>query len=122
MDACFDHAVRLHGNKHMVGTRDILSEEEEVQRDGKVFLKWDMGKYRWMSYVQVDEASTHFGKGLRSLGLNPRERICIFAETKAEWLISSIGCFKQNFPLVSKLVEKICYLCHRLEPMLNELL
>jgi long-chain acyl-CoA synthetase len=100
MDDCFDHAVRLHSHRRMVGTRKVLSEEDEEQENGKVFQKWDMGDYSWKSYIQVDEMATNFGKGLRKLGLNPKERICIFAETKAEWLMCAIGCFKQNFPLV----------------------
>ena len=29
------------------------------------------------------------------------ERICIFAETKADWLVCALGCFKQTFPLVT---------------------
>lgn len=39
--------------------------------------------------------------GLRVTGLNPMERICIFAETKADWLVCALGCFKQTFPLVT---------------------
>ena len=45
--------------------------------------------------------STHFGRGLRELGLSPKSNVCIFAETKAEWLACALGCFKQNFPLVT---------------------
>jgi long-subunit acyl-CoA synthetase (AMP-forming) len=33
--------------------------------------------------------------------LPSRENVCIFAETKAEWLMCAIGCFKQTFPLVT---------------------
>ncbi len=67
----------------------------------QVFKKWVMGEYKWKSYVQVDEISTHFGRGLRELGLNPKENVCIFAETKEEWLMCALGCFKQTFPLVT---------------------
>ena len=50
---------------------------------------------------QIDEQSTQFGNGLRALGLKPRDNTCIFAETKAEWLVCALGCFKQTFPLVT---------------------
>ena len=53
MDQCFDFAVGLHSHKRMVGTRKVLREEEEVQPNGKVFLKWDMGDYSWKSYAEV---------------------------------------------------------------------
>ena len=101
MDECWNFAVKLHTHKRMVGTRKVLSEEDEVQPNGKVFKKWEMGEYEWKSYLQIEEMATNFGKGLRELGLQPYERICIFAETKADWLVCALGCFKQTFPLVT---------------------
>lgn len=101
MDECFNFAVNQHSHKRMVGTRQHLSEEDETQSNGKVFKKLVMGTYKWKSYLQVDEISTNFGRGLRELGLEPKSNVCIFADTKAEWLMCAIGCFKQNFPLVT---------------------
>jgi len=57
-----------------------------------------MGDYRWMTFTEVDEASDNFGNALVSLGQKPKENIAIFAETRAEWMISVQGCFKQNIP------------------------
>jgi len=124
MDELFTYAAGKFSHRRMVGTREILAEEDEEQPNGKVFKKWEMGDYHWKSYVQVEEVATNFGKGLRELGeplwdiptfisqydishlndfagLNPRENTCIFAETKAEWLMCALGCFKQSFPLVT---------------------
>ena len=101
MHECFNFAVKLHSHKRMVGTRKLLAKSNEEQPNGKVFEKWEMGEYEWQSYLQVDEMANNFGKGLRELGLNPMERICIFAETKADWLVCALGCFKQTFPLVT---------------------
>lgn len=101
MDECFEFAVRKHSHRRMVGTRQVLSETDEVQSNGKVFQKWEMGEYRWKSYLEVDVKARDFGWGLRQLGLEPRRNICIFAETKEEWLMCALGCFKQNFPLVT---------------------
>ena len=58
MEQCFNFAVGLHSHKRMVGTRRVLSEEEEVQPNGKVFQKWDMGDYSWKSYSEVRIPST----------------------------------------------------------------
>ena len=101
MDKCFEFAVNQHSYKPMVGTREILSEENEKQPDGKNFKKWNMGNYCWKSYITVDAMAINFGRGLRELGLNPRNKICIFADTKEEWMIGVLGCFKQNFPVVT---------------------
>jgi long-chain acyl-CoA synthetase len=57
-----------------------------------------MGDYKWMTYKDVDNASDYFGNALISLGQKHKENIAIFAETRAEWMISVQGCFKQNIP------------------------
>lgn len=92
----FSYAVRRNGTKRCLGTRELFAEEEEMQKNGKVFKKFAMGDYVWRSYNDVDTLAENFGKGLRSLGLKPKDKIGIFAETRAEWLIAAIGCFKQN--------------------------
>lgn len=51
-----------------------------------------------MTFTEVDKASDNFGNALVSLGQKPKENIAIFAETRAEWMISVQGCFKQNIP------------------------
>ena len=48
-----------------------------------------MGDYRWMSYDEADSLADNFGRGLRVLGLKPEDNICLFADTKAEWMISA---------------------------------
>jgi long-chain acyl-CoA synthetase len=44
-----------------LGTRQLLDEEDEAQPNGKVFKKWKLGIYTWLSYVEVDEMSTNLG-------------------------------------------------------------
>ena len=58
-----------------------------------------MGDYTWMTYSQIDEMAHNFGCGLRALGHQPKQNLVVFAETRAEWLISAMGLFKQNIPL-----------------------
>lgn len=51
-----------------------------------------------MTFKEVDQASDYFGNALISIGQKHKENIAIFAETRAEWMISVQGCFKQNIP------------------------
>jgi long-chain acyl-CoA synthetase len=53
MEQCFQFAVQLHSHKRMVGTRKVFSEYDEMQPNGKVFQKWEMGDYSWKSYAEV---------------------------------------------------------------------
>ncbi|ELK08255.1 Long-chain-fatty-acid--CoA ligase 4 [Pteropus alecto] len=101
LDKLFDHAVSTFGKKDSLGTREILSEENEMQPNGKVFKKLILGNYKWMSYLEVNLRVNNFGSGLTALGLKPKNTIAIFCETRAEWLIAAQTCFKYNFPLVT---------------------
>lgn len=94
-------ATKLHQNEKCLGTRKILSEEDEVQKNGRVFKKYVMGDYEWRSYVEVERLAEYFGRGLRELGHEERQKVVIFAETRAEWMIAAHGCFRQNFPVVT---------------------
>ncbi|XP_072263963.1 fatty acid CoA ligase Acsl3 isoform X2 [Pyxicephalus adspersus] len=101
LDKVFKHATDLFTDKGCLGTREVLSEEDEIQPNGKVFKKVILGKYNWMTYNEAYLAASHFGSGLAALGQKPRSNIAIFCETRAEWIISAQACFMYNFPLVT---------------------
>uniref|UniRef100_A0AAQ6AKX3 long-chain-fatty-acid--CoA ligase n=1 Tax=Amphiprion ocellaris TaxID=80972 RepID=A0AAQ6AKX3_AMPOC len=101
LDKLFNHAVQRFGEAHCLGTRDVLSEENEIQPSGKVFKKLILGDYRWLSYDELDSIVSQFGSGLAALGQQPKSTIAIFCETRAEWMITAQACFRHNFPLVT---------------------
>uniref|UniRef100_A0AC11CWA7 Acyl-CoA synthetase long chain family member 4 n=1 Tax=Ovis aries TaxID=9940 RepID=A0AC11CWA7_SHEEP len=101
LDKLFDHAVSKFGKKESLGTREVLSEENEMQPNGKVFKKLILGNYKWLNYLEVNRRVNNFGSGLTALGLKPKSTIAIFCETRAEWMIAAQTCFKYNFPLVT---------------------
>ena len=73
-----------------------MEEHEEVQADGKVLKKYIMGGYKWRSFREAELEAQYFGRGIRELGVIPRERVAIFAETRAEWMIAAQGLFKHS--------------------------
>lgn len=101
LDKLFQHAVANFGKRDCLGTRELLSEENEMQSNGKVFKKVIQGDYKWLSYDEVDMKMSNFGSGLTALGLKPTSTVAIFCETRAEWMIAAQACFKYNFPLVT---------------------
>ncbi|XP_058655791.1 long-chain-fatty-acid--CoA ligase 3a isoform X2 [Onychostoma macrolepis] len=101
LDRVFESSVCRFPHFDCLGTRDLLSEEDETQEDGRVFKKVILGQYRWMSYDQVYKEVRAFGSGLAALGQKPLKNIAIFCETKAEWIIAAQACFMYNFPLVT---------------------
>ncbi|KAM8953950.1 fatty acid CoA ligase Acsl3 isoform 2-T2 [Pelodytes ibericus] len=101
LDKVFQHAADIFKHKSCLGTREILSEEDELQPNGKVFKKVILGKYNWMSYEEVYSLAAQFGNGLAALGQKPKFNIAIFCETRAEWIITAQACFMHNFPVVT---------------------
>ena len=94
-------AVNKYGPKDLLGTREILKIEDEVQKNGKMFKKYHLGDYRWVTYEDADATADYVGRGLRSLGLSRGMKVCMFADTRAEWMLTAQGCFRQGFPLVT---------------------
>ncbi|XP_036937889.1 long-chain-fatty-acid--CoA ligase 3a [Acanthopagrus latus] len=101
LDKMFEYAATRFPHRDCLGTREVISEEDERQDNGKVFKKVVLGEYRWLSYKEVLIAASQLGSGLASLGQRPKNTIAIFCETRAEWIIAAQACFLYNFPLVT---------------------
>lgn len=96
MSKLFDYITEKYGDRQACGTRYVRKEVEE-EKDGKMLKKVILEKdYVWESYRDVAANVDAFGKGIRYLGIQPRQTICIFADTRAEWLVSALGCFKNR--------------------------
>uniref|UniRef100_A0A098LXI3 long-chain-fatty-acid--CoA ligase n=1 Tax=Hypsiglena sp. JMG-2014 TaxID=1550645 RepID=A0A098LXI3_9SAUR len=101
LDKAFRYARSKFKDKNLLGTREILQEEDEIQPSGKVFKKVVLGEYNWLSYDDVFKKAKAFGDGLIMLGQQPKTNIAIFCETRAEWMIVAQACFMNNFQLVT---------------------
>ena len=42
-----------YGDKQLMGTREVLGEEDEEQDSGKMFTKLELGEYKWLNYTEV---------------------------------------------------------------------
>jgi len=92
----FNYAVTKYGSKRCLGTRQVLGEEDEIQANGKVFKKLSLGDYKWIDFTETRTIAYNFGAGLRELGQQPGQSIAIYAETRAEWIMSAQGAFSQS--------------------------
>ena len=54
-----------------------------------------------MSYRELDDASSHFAKGLISLGLEPGDRIGIWSPNNVEWVVTMYAAAKLGLILVN---------------------
>lgn len=101
IDDLFIRAVKLYGPTDCLGSRELLSEEDEIQPNGKVFRKAIFGKYHWETYDEINKRVINFASGLLALDRSLHSNVCIFAETRAEWIISMFASFKSNLPVVT---------------------
>lgn len=101
IEKLIEFAVDRYGEKRMLGTRQLLGEENELQSNGTMFTKYALGNYCWKTYNEVYTEVRSFGRGLRSLGFNNMMNVAIFSETRAEWMIAAFGCMKQSLPIVT---------------------
>ena len=101
IDDLMKWAFKKYGTKPAMGTREILAELDEDQPDGTFLKKYDLGDYKWISYQELDSLSDWFGRGMRQLGLEHRQKMSFYADTRAEWMIAAQACFKQAFTITT---------------------
>ncbi|CAG9854670.1 unnamed protein product [Phyllotreta striolata] len=96
-----DYITKKQREKRCLGTRQILGEEDEQQSNGRVFKKFNLGEYTWLTFTDVDRLATQFGRGLRQFVVKPKQPIAILAETRAKWMVAAQAAFKHSIPLVT---------------------
>lgn len=101
VDSMFRAAAKKYPDKDLFGMREVFGEEDEMQKDGKVFKKLILGDYKWMNFKEVERKVDLIGKGLLSLGVRPRQNVVILAETRLEWMMAAQACFRMNVPVVT---------------------
>ncbi|XP_044475878.1 long chain acyl-CoA synthetase 9, chloroplastic-like [Mangifera indica] len=111
----FELSCKQHYNRRLLGTRKLISRENEVTEDGRSFEKLHLGEYEWLTYGEAFETVCNFASGLAQLGHRKEERVAIFADTRAEWFLALQGCFRRSVTVVTiyaSLGEEA--LCHSL--------
>lgn len=95
-------AVHAHGNRPCVGRRQLLQRHYE-QAGGKEVEKLELGPtYQWMSYREYFGAVQELGRGMVEFaGLGVNERVCLYAETQLDWMLSCQAAFSQALQVVT---------------------
>ena len=75
MEKLFKYSSKIYSDRKCLGTRQILGELEEKQESGKVFTKLHLGEYTWQTYTDVATQAESLGKGLRELGMVPKDKV-----------------------------------------------
>lgn len=97
----FASAAKKYWYNQTLGVREVLSIDDEKQPNGKIFKKLSLGSYKWTTYETALKRVDNLSNGLLNLGLKSDQKIVLFAETRPEWLISALACFKIKVPVVT---------------------
>ncbi|KQJ93302.1 long chain acyl-CoA synthetase 8 [Brachypodium distachyon] len=101
MAALFEMASKKYPQHRCLGSRNLISSEFIEAADGRKFEKLHLGEYEWNSYAEAFNRACNFASGLIKMGHQPDSRAAIFSDTRAEWIIASQGCFRQNLTVVT---------------------
>jgi long-chain acyl-CoA synthetase len=98
-----DLCLRRHPDKETMGVRQILDVQDEKQPNGKIYKKFILGEYKFTTYREACSRIDNIGRGLLSLNVKLSEKILIFSETRAEWLLTAFAAFRHGLILVTLL-------------------
>uniref|UniRef100_A0A2I9LP62 long-chain-fatty-acid--CoA ligase n=1 Tax=Centruroides hentzi TaxID=88313 RepID=A0A2I9LP62_9SCOR len=101
LDRLFRYGVGCYREKNLFGVREVVRTVQETQKDGKSFTKVMLGQYRWTSLDEANNMVWSYARGFLSIGLKSRDKISIFAETRLEWLLTALACFRINVGVVT---------------------
>src|SRR3954469_4839666 len=97
----WDEGARINSENDCMGTREVIESHMEPQPNGRKFQKLVLGEYRWLDYAEVDEHINDVASALITIGVKKGQHVAIYAETRMEWMVSAIACFKCGFPVVT---------------------
>ena len=66
-----------------------------------LYRKFVLGTYHWRTFEDFANEATIIGQAFKNLGIKPKDKIAILAETRAEWMITAYACFKNNITIVT---------------------
>ncbi|EPY26185.1 long-chain acyl-CoA synthetase [Angomonas deanei] len=89
------------GPKKAMAYRTVEKVEKEMRKDAKGNEKaWEishMSDITYISYTELWEMITNFGKGLAEMGFKKGSKVAIFEDTRWEWITSMLGLWTQEY-------------------------
>lgn len=96
-----EKAKDKHRARRAVGWREEV-QLHQVEEKGKVFEKIELkNEYCWMNYNEFYERCLNLARGLASIGLEPKAKLVIYAETQRDWMVSAFAAWFTNAQVVT---------------------
>lgn len=106
------YGERTHAKRTAVGSRKLIKVHTETKKvdkvvDGvtkKVDKEWsffELTGFSYMTYGEYSAMAHQVGAGLRKLGMEPGDKLHIFASTSRNWLCMSHACSSQSLTIAT---------------------
>lgn len=108
----FRKSAAKFGDAKALGKRKLIKMHNEIKKvkkmvDGKeqeVDKKWsyyELSGYEYMTFNEYEQLTLKVGRGYRAIGLEPGDRIHLFAATHPYWLATAHGAGSQSLTIVT---------------------
>merc|ERR1712142_394639 len=87
--------------RECLGVRELLSEEDEKQPNGRIFKKSTYGDYHWNTFSDLESEIERLAAGLASLGLSHGSKIAFYMETRKEWFTMAHAAWRAGLTVVT---------------------
>ncbi|WPH04741.1 Hypothetical protein R9X50_00763600 [Acrodontium crateriforme] len=102
-------SVRKYGQLDALGSRKVVDTHVETKKvsdgqGGQVEKKWtfyELSDYSYITFEEFEKQALTAGTALRKLGLEPNDRIEMYAATSAFWITVAHGAFSQSITLAT---------------------
>ena len=102
MNMVLEYMMAKYGNRPCLGYRKVLGTRKYLTDDGTVLEKIIFeDRYTWQSYHEIHQRVFNVAKGIYSMGIRPKDKLLIYADTSPEWLITALACFKSSVTIVT---------------------
>ncbi|KAI1263221.1 acetyl-CoA synthetase-like protein [Xylariaceae sp. FL1019] len=108
----FTTTAKKYADKAAIGSRSLIKTHIEKKKVPKVMdgvkteveKQWtyfELSPYKFLTHREYATRALNLGAGLRKLGIEPFDRVHIFATTSANWLCMSHGCSSQSITIAT---------------------
>lgn len=98
VDKVFSFAKSKYGGRSdCLGFRPVLGEKVE----GGIAKLVQADKYVWLNYDEVDSRVNDVARGLVAVGVKPKDKIVVYADTRLEYMLLTLACFRAGFTLAT---------------------
>ena len=100
----FNEACDRYGRRRCLGTRRVLGTAEGTFAGKPITKVIQKDDYDWLTYDQTRQKVGKISKGLALLcNTKPGDRVLIYADTKADWMVTALAIFQAGCTAVTLL-------------------